>query len=93
MVVVKGGGTPYSIGNGRQMPWEAVPEKFKEKLREQTEIEKCVTMRAEAQKCIEENGFWAPACVELTERFHMCQSLELARGIKSWDEAQRKEKE
>ncbi|ESL09184.1 hypothetical protein TRSC58_03099 [Trypanosoma rangeli SC58] len=81
MVVVKGGGTPYSIGNGRQMPWEEVPEKFKQLLREQTEVEKCVEMRAEAQACIEERGFWDPHCVELTERFHLCQSVELARGI------------
>ncbi|EAN87048.1 hypothetical protein, conserved [Trypanosoma cruzi] len=86
MVVVKGGGTPYTIGNGRQMPWEEVPEKFKEKLREQTEVEKCVGMRAEAQACIEERGFWDPACVDLTERFHLCQSMELSRGINKWQE-------
>ncbi|KEG05362.1 transporter [Trypanosoma grayi] len=82
MVVVKGGGQPYTIGNGRQVSWEEVPEKFKEKLREQTEIEKCVGMRAEAQACIEDRGFWDPKCVELTERFHMCQSVELSHDIK-----------
>lgn len=79
MVVVKGGGNTYSIGNGRQLDWEDVPEGFKQKLREQKEIEKCVEMRATAQGCIEEKGFWAADCVRLTEAFHLCQSNELAR--------------
>lgn len=79
MVVVKGGGNTYSIGNGRQMEWEDVPESFKKKLDEQREIEKCVDMRAKAQKCIEEKGFWAEECVRLTETFHACQSAELTR--------------
>lgn len=79
MVVVKGGGQTYSIGNGRQLEWEEVPESFKKKLSEQQEIEKCVDMRAKAQQCIEEKGFWAVSCVELTEAFHLCQSNELTR--------------
>lgn len=77
--MVKGGGQTYSIGNGRQMNWEDVPESFKLKLREQKEIEKCVEMRAKAQACIENNGFWHPECVRLTEAFHLCQSNELTR--------------
>lgn len=79
MVVVKGGGNTYSIGNGRQLEWDDVPESFKRRLRDQREIEQCVGMRAEAQQCIEEHGFWAEACVRLTEAFHMCQSNELTR--------------
>ncbi|CAD2222407.1 hypothetical protein AGDE_02956 [Angomonas deanei] len=79
MVVLKGGGETYTISNGRYMEWEDVPETFKQSLREQTEIKKCAEMRAKAQTCIEEKGFWAQDCVGLTEAFHTCQSLELAR--------------
>lgn len=77
MVVVKGGGQTYSIGNGRQMEWADVPESFKRKLNEQKEIMKCIGMREEAQQCIEQNGFWDSRCVELTEAFHLCQANEL----------------
>jgi len=79
MVVLKGGGTTYSVGNGKQMEWEDVPEVFKKHLGEQREITKCVEMRAAAQNCIEEHGFWAPQCVQLTDAFHACQSEELTR--------------
>lgn len=77
MVTVKGGGQTYQISSGKQMPWEDVPEAFKRTLAEQEEIEKCVEMKAVAQKCIEDKGFWDPSCVELTEKFHLCQANEL----------------
>lgn len=79
MVVIKGGGTTYSISNGRQVEWDDVPESFKKKMAEQSEIEKCVDMRARAQECIEDKGFWAPGCIGLTESFHLCQANELTR--------------
>lgn len=79
MVVIKGGGQTYSVGNGRQMEWDEVPESFKKKVAEQKEIEKCVDMRAKAQQCISERGFWDADCVGLTEAFHLCQSNELTR--------------
>mmetsp|Transcript_70563 Transcript_70563/g.82213 ORF Transcript_70563/g.82213 Transcript_70563/m.82213 type:complete len:90 (+) Transcript_70563:147-416(+) len=77
MVVIKGGGTTYQISSGKQMPWEDVPEQFKRLVSEQKEIESCVSMRALAQKCIEDKGFWEPQCVEMTEKFHLCQANEL----------------
>ncbi|EPY32254.1 hypothetical protein STCU_02903 [Strigomonas culicis] len=79
MVKVKGGGQTYSIGNGQILDWEDVPESFKKKIKEQKEIVKCVDMRAKAQQCIEDKGFWAAECVTLTEAFHLCQSNELTR--------------
>ncbi|AIN95540.1 hypothetical protein LPMP_050990 [Leishmania panamensis] len=79
MVVIKGGGQTYSVGNGRQMEWDEVPASFKEKMADQKEIEKCIDLRAKAQRCISDRGFWAPDCVNLTEAFHLCQSNELTR--------------
>ena len=79
MVVIQGGGQTYAVGMGRQMEWEDVPESFKKKCDEQKEIEKCVDMRAKAQQCISDKGFWDPDCVKLTESFHLCQSNELTR--------------
>ncbi|KAG5487659.1 hypothetical protein LSCM4_08104 [Leishmania orientalis] len=79
MVVIKGGGQTYAVGNGRQMEWEEVPESFKKKMAEQKEIEKCIDLRAETQRCISDHGFWAADCVNLTEAFHLCQSHELTR--------------
>lgn len=77
MVTIKGGGTTYQVGSGKQMEWEDVPATFKRLVSEQREIEPCSAMRAAAQQCIEDRGFWAPQCVELTEAFHLCQSNEL----------------
>ncbi|CAG9568279.1 conserved hypothetical protein [Leishmania major strain Friedlin] len=79
MVVIKGGGQTYAVGNGRQMEWDEVPESFKKNLAEQKEMEKCMDLRAKAQRCISDQGFWAPDCVHLTEAFHLCQSHELTR--------------
>ncbi|TPP51806.1 hypothetical protein CGC20_24135 [Leishmania donovani] len=79
MVVIKGGGQTYAVGNGRQMEWDEVPESFKKKVAEQKEMEKCMDLRAKAQRCISDQGFWAPDCVHLTEAFHLCQSHELTR--------------
>ncbi|AAZ11161.1 hypothetical protein, conserved [Trypanosoma brucei brucei TREU927] len=84
MVVLKGGGTTYAVGNGRQMPWEEVPEGFKRRLAEQEEITPCVELRAIAQRCIEVEGFWAPNCVEATEQFHSCQAQHLAGCLPNW---------
>ncbi|KAH8616976.1 hypothetical protein ERJ75_000422100 [Trypanosoma vivax] len=81
MVVLKGGGSTYNVGNGRQMPWEEVPSTFKEGLKQQREVAECVNLRAEAQACIEELGFWAPDCVKATELFHMCQSVQLTSAL------------
>ncbi|KAK7197847.1 hypothetical protein NESM_000738300 [Novymonas esmeraldas] len=79
MVVIKGGGQTYAVGNGRQMEWDEVPESFKKAAAAQKEIEKCVDLRAKAQRCISDQGFWAVECVTLTEAFHLCQSHELTR--------------
>lgn len=73
MVTIKGGGTTYQIGSGKEMPWEDVPQSFKKTLSEQHEIEECVDMKQIAQKCISDHGFWDKRCVELTEKFHLCQ--------------------
>nr|CCC90324.1 conserved hypothetical protein [Trypanosoma congolense IL3000] len=81
MVVLKGGGTTYAVGNGRQMAWGDVPGDFKQRLAEQEEIAPCVEMRKVAQCCIESQGFWAPDCVAATERFHDCQSRYLATRL------------
>jgi hypothetical protein len=81
MVVIKGGGATYQITSGKQVPWEEVPDHFKKLAAEQTEIEQCVGSRMKAQQCIEDHGFWAPNCVELTEAFHLCQANELRQKL------------
>lgn len=73
MVVVKGGGSTYQIGSGKEMAWDDVPQSFKKILDEQKEIDECVEMKMIAQKCINDKGFWDKKCVELTEAFHLCQ--------------------
>lgn len=81
MVVVKGGGVTYQISSGKIVPWEEVPEHFKNLVAEQKEIEPCVPLRTIAEQCIADHGFWHASCVEKTEAFHLCQSNTLKEQL------------
>ncbi len=71
MVLVRGGGTTYQTTSGKIVPWDELPDSYKQLIDEQREIEQCIEQRAATQKCIEEKGFWP--CAEMAEAFHLCQ--------------------
>ena len=81
MVTVKGGGETYQIASGKQMPWEEVPEWFKDAMTMQQEEPKCSDIKRRAQQCMNEKGFWDEACATLTEEFHLCAANELRRQL------------
>jgi hypothetical protein len=81
MVVIKGGGATYQVTSGKQVPWEEVPDGFKRALAEQEEIAACVSLRRQAEQCIQSRGFWDADCVERTESYHRCQSIELTSKL------------
>jgi hypothetical protein len=81
MVVVKGGGETYQIGSGKVMDWEEVPAWFKDQLDMQKEEPQCSAQKHAAQQCIDAKGFWAPACEDLTELYHVCQGNALRRML------------
>jgi hypothetical protein len=83
MTVVRGGGTTYQIGSGKEMEWEQVPQWFKAAAKEQEERPPhCDEARVRAQKCIEGKGFWAEECVQLTDQFHQCSSISLRTELR-----------
>ena len=91
---VKGGGVTYQIASGKQMPWEDVPEWFKDRVNEQDVAEEtsasvtsCDAMKLAAQKCIEQHGFWHEECSKLTDAFHLCQGNALRQFLPPKSEA------
>ena len=83
MVVLRGGGETYNLSSGRTVAPEDLPEWFKEAEQAQADEPKpaftyCQDEKLAAQKCIESLGMWHADCVDLTERFHVCQGKALS---------------
>jgi hypothetical protein len=81
MVNVRGGGETYQIASGKQVPWEQVPEWFKEALDMQREEPACLAAKVAAQKCMNDKSFWDDECTALTETFHRCTANALRRDL------------
>jgi hypothetical protein len=78
MVVVKGGGETYQIGNGKYVASEEqLPQWFKDNA-DMLETDgggdaRCVEMRNVAQQCMQERGAY-DACAALVEAYHLCHA-------------------
>lgn len=85
MVVVKGGGTTYSIGNGKFVASESeLPAWFKSNM-DMQETDgagnaRCVELRNVAQRCMEEKGSY-DLCAALVEAYHKCHAEALVKRL------------
>jgi hypothetical protein len=78
MVVIKGGGETYSIGNGKYVPSEnELPQWFKDNMdMQETNCngdQRCVELKDKAQKCMEEKGSY-DFCAAIVEAYHLCHA-------------------
>ena len=83
MVIVRGGGDTYSLGSGRTVAPDELPQWFLDAEAAQRDEPRpadsyCQAEKAAAQKCIERLGMWHADCVDLTEKFHQCQGRALS---------------
>ncbi len=81
MVVVKGGGETYQIGNGKYVPTENdLPQWFKDNMdMQETNCNgdaRCVELKDKAQQCMQERGSY-DICAALVEAYHLCHAQAL----------------
>ena len=97
MVVVKGGGQTYQIGNGKYVPSEEeLPQWFKDNLdMQQTNCngsQKCVEMKDIAQKCMQEKGSYVD-CAPLVDAYHLCYANMLQSKLPMNEQVKLKEQQ
>ena len=82
MVTIHGGGTSYAV-TGKVMPWEDVPQAFKEEVVVQQTYQQnqCLRAREDAEKCMVDHGFWNEKCVALREAFELCVGIGLKQQL------------
>ena len=95
MVVVKGGGETYQIGNGKYVASEQeLPQWFKDNMdMQETNCNgeaKCVELRDKAQQCMQEKGNY-DACAALAEAYHVCYAQSLQNRLPTKEQVKLRE--